>query len=43
MMSLDDLLYCAHSTYPDVPMVSSIEIFETDTLALVGFHGFGVF
>ncbi len=28
---LDDRLYCAHSNYPGVPMVSSIEVFETAT------------
>ena len=26
-------LYCAHSNYPDTPMVSSLEAFETDHLA----------
>jgi hypothetical protein len=25
---LDDELYCAHSNYPDTPMVSTIEVFE---------------
>ncbi len=30
-----DKLYCAHSNYPDVPMASSIEIFDTETLAHV--------
>jgi hypothetical protein len=40
---LDGLLYCAHSNYPGVPMVSSIEIFETDTLTHVGSHSFGIF
>jgi hypothetical protein len=28
-----DELYCAHSNYPDTPMVSSIEVFETDRLS----------
>src|SRR5688572_26711721 len=26
-------LYCAHSNYPDTPMVSSIEVFDTKTLS----------
>jgi hypothetical protein len=30
---LDGRLYCAHSNYPGVPMRSSIEIFDADTLA----------
>ena len=38
----DGLLYCAHSNYPGVPMVSSIEIFDTDTLEHVGSHSFGI-
>ena len=39
---LDGLLYCAHSNYPGVPMVSSIEVFETETLEHVGSHSFGI-
>ena len=39
---LDGLLYCAHSNHPGVPMVSSIEVFETDTLEHVGSHSFGI-
>lgn len=38
-----DLLYAAHSNYPEVPMLSSIEIFDTRTLEHVGSHSFGVF
>jgi hypothetical protein len=34
-------LYCAHSNFPDVPMLSSIEIFDTETLRHVGSHSFG--
>ncbi len=34
-------LYCAHSNYPETPMVSSIEIFDTATLRHVGSHSFG--
>ncbi len=40
---LDGRLYCAHSNYPGVPMVSSIEVFETDTLEHVDSHSFGIF
>lgn len=36
-----DRLYCAHSNYPAVPMLSSVEIFDTATLAHVGSHSFG--
>jgi hypothetical protein len=38
---VDGRLYCAHSNYPETPMVSSIEIFETATLRHVGSHSFG--
>jgi hypothetical protein len=34
-------LYCAHSNYPGVPMLSSVEIFETSTLKHIGSHSFG--
>ena len=36
-------LYCTHSNYPDVPMASSIEIFDTRTLKHIGSHSFGLF
>lgn len=36
-------LYCTHSNYPDVPMASSIEIFDTRTLRHLGNHSFGLF
>jgi len=39
---LDGRLYCAHSNYPGVPMLSSIEIFDTVTLEHVGSHSFGI-
>ncbi len=38
----DGLLYCAHSNYPGMPMVSSIEIFETERLTHVGSHSLGI-
>jgi hypothetical protein len=40
---LGERLYAAHSNYPAVPMISSIEVFDAATLAHVGSHGFGVF
>jgi hypothetical protein len=39
---LDGKLYCAHSNYPGVPMTSSVEIFDTETLEHIGSHSFGV-
>lgn len=35
-------LYCAHSNYPQIPMHSSIEIFNTKTLEHIGSHSFGI-
>lgn len=35
-------LYCAHSNYPQIPMHSSIEIFDTKTLEHIGSHSFGI-
>lgn len=34
-------LYCAHSNYPGVPNLSSIEIFDTTTLKHIGSHSLG--
>ncbi len=34
-------LYCAHSNYPGVPMVSSVEIWDPRTMKHVGSHSFG--
>lgn len=39
---IDGMLYCAHSNYPGVPMVSSIEWFDTETLTPRGSHSFGI-
>jgi hypothetical protein len=39
---IDGLLYCAHSNYPAVPMASSIEIFDPETMTHVGSHSFGI-
>lgn len=35
-------LYAAHSNYPEYPMESSIEVFETRTMRHVGTHSFGI-
>jgi hypothetical protein len=34
-------LYCAHSNYPGVPMLSSVEIFDTASMKHIGSHSFG--
>ena len=39
---LGGLLYCAHSNYPSVPMTSSVEIWNPDTMEHVDSHSFGV-
>jgi hypothetical protein len=39
----DGVLYCAHSNYPGVPMVSSIEMWETGSLRHALTHGFGIY
>jgi hypothetical protein len=39
---IDGLLYCAHSNYPGVPMASSIEIFDTETMTHVGSRSLGI-
>jgi len=38
----DGKLYCAHSNYPKQPMVSSVEIWDTETLTHVASHSFGI-
>ncbi|MFC2136112.1 hypothetical protein ACFLTH_15965 [Bacteroidota bacterium] len=39
---VDGLLYCSHSNYPGVPMTSSVEIWDAETLEHVGSHSFGI-
>ena len=39
---IDGQLYCAHSNYPGIPMVGSIEIWDTETMEHVGSHSFGI-
>jgi len=38
----DGQLICAHSNYGELPMTSSVEFFDTETLAHAGSHSFGV-
>jgi hypothetical protein len=38
---IGDILYCAHSNYPGIPMKSSIEIFSAKDLRHTGSHSFG--
>ncbi len=40
-MIIDGLLYAAHSNYPNSPMSSSVEIWNTSTLEHVDSHNFG--
>ena len=39
---VDGKLVLAHSNFPQLPMASSLEIFDTRNLALVGTHSFGI-
>lgn len=39
---IDGLLYCSHSNYPDIPMASSVEIFDTKTMKHVRTVSFGI-
>lgn len=41
-MALDEKLYAAHSNYPLWPMVSSIEVWDVETMAHVQSHSFGI-
>jgi hypothetical protein len=38
----EDRLWCANSNYPQTPMGSSVEVFDTDTLAHVESHSLGL-
>ncbi len=40
---LDGKLYCANTNYPEVPMASSLEIFDPVSLQHIGSHSFGIF
>src|SRR5690606_5791423 len=35
-------LYCAHSNFPEIPMASSIEVFDPETLAHLESHSLGI-
>ncbi|MFB3902506.1 MAG: cycloisomerase [Acidobacteriota bacterium] len=39
---VDGRLYCAHSNYPGLPMTSSVEVWETKSMAHVASHSFGI-
>src|SRR5262245_13463862 len=39
----EGVLYCAHSNYPGLPMVSSIETWDAATLRHTGSYSFGIF
>lgn len=39
---IDGLLYCSHSNFPEVPMASSVEIFDTRTLSHVKTISIGI-
>jgi len=39
---LNGKLYAAHSNYPDIPMTSSVEIWDTETLNHIDSHSFGI-
>ena len=39
---VDGLLYAAHSNYPEWPMESSVEVFDTTTMEHVETHSFGI-
>jgi hypothetical protein len=39
---VNEKLYCAHSNYPGIPMTSSIEVFNKNTLEHIESHSFGI-
>ena len=39
---VDGKLYAAHSNYPQLPMTSSVEIYDTKSMRHVGTHSFGI-
>lgn len=40
---VDGTLYCAHSNFPGVPMVSSIEMWDVETMEHTDSHAFGIY
>ncbi len=39
---VDGKLYCAHSNFPGLPMTSSVEVWDCETMRHVGSHSFGI-
>jgi hypothetical protein len=39
---VDGRLYAAHSNYPEIPMTSSVEIWDTESMEHIGSHSFGI-
>lgn len=39
---IDGKLYCINSNYPEIPMVSSLEVFDPETLVHLYNHSFGI-
>lgn len=39
---VDGKLYAAHSNYPEIPMTSSVEIWNTESLEHIASHSFGI-
>lgn len=40
---IDGKLYCANTNYPKIPMASCLEVFDTETLAHIDSHSFGIY
>ena len=42
-MIFNGKLYCAHSNYPGIPMTSSIEVWDAESLQHIDSHSFGIY
>lgn len=40
---IDDTLYCAHSNFPGIPMVSSVEMWDVETMTHAGSRPLGIY
>ena len=40
---VDGKLYASHSNYPGIPMTSSVEVWDTETMKHIESHSFGIF
>jgi hypothetical protein len=40
---IDGILYAPHSNYAAVPITSSVEMWDTDTMEHIGSHSFGIY